>query len=128
VDTESSEVRDQVEQARARLGDTVEALAHRLKAPTGGRVGATVAAAVAGTLAAAVTARRAWNRTGLDVAGPAVVRPAVRGTMRARQARKEGHEVRLHHVASYVAVAIFLTWLAKTLEALIDRWGDPAED
>ena len=45
--------------------------------------------------------------------------------MRARKAKKEGRDVRVQHLLGYVAVAIFLTWLTKTLEEMIDRWGEP---
>lgn len=144
MDTESSEVRDQVDQARARLGDTVEALAYRINAParardriarsvgrgreraTGARAAAVGGAAVTATVAGAAGAHRVWERSGRpDVVRTAVVvKPALRGTMRARKAKKEGRDVRVQHLLGYVAVAIFLTWLTKALEEMIDRWGE----
>lgn len=57
-----------------------------------------------------------------------IVKPAVQGTMRARKARKAGRRVRAQHVASYIAAAVLVTWLSKTLDKLIDRWGEPGAD
>ena len=33
--------------------------------------------------------------------------------------------MRVQHLLGYVAVAIFLKWLTKALEEMIDRWGEP---
>jgi hypothetical protein len=50
-----------------------------------------------------------------------VMRPAVSGTMRARQTKKETRTVTARQWIGYVAVAAATTWLAKELDDLIDR-------
>jgi hypothetical protein len=53
-----------------------------------------------------------------DVAG-LVVKPAVSGTMRARKANSQ--HLPKKQWAAYVAVAILMTVLSKTLNELVDR-------
>ena len=51
----------------------------------------------------------------------AVVRPAVSGTMRARQTKKEKQRVSAAQWLAYVAVAALSTWLTKKLDDLIEE-------
>jgi hypothetical protein len=58
-------------------------------------------------------------RTG-DVAS-LLVRPAVSGTMRARQTKKTQTTVTAKQWAGYIAVALVTTLLTKALDDLVDR-------
>jgi hypothetical protein len=55
-----------------------------------------------------------------DVAGT-LVRPAVSGTMRARQTKKEKDRVTAKQWVAYIAVAAATTWLTKKLDDLIEE-------
>ncbi len=55
-----------------------------------------------------------------------LVRPAVSGTMRARQTRKHRQRVTAAQWIGYVAVAIATTWLTKKLDDLIEQQLGPA--
>lgn len=50
-----------------------------------------------------------------------LMRPAMSGTIRARQTKKERQSVTLRQWVGYVAVAAATTWLTKALDDLIDR-------
>ncbi len=50
-----------------------------------------------------------------------LMRPAMSGTIRARQTKKERQRVTLRQWLGYVAVAAATTWLTKALDDLIDR-------
>ncbi len=50
-----------------------------------------------------------------------LVRPALSGTMRARQTKKERRRVTAKQWVGYVAVAIATTWLTKKLDDLIEQ-------
>jgi hypothetical protein len=58
-------------------------------------------------------------RTG-DIAGT-IVRPAVSGTMRARQTKKDRDSVTVKQWIGYILVAVATTWLTKQLDDLIER-------
>jgi hypothetical protein len=54
-----------------------------------------------------------------------VLRPAVSGTMRARQTRKERRRVSAKQWVGYIVVAAATTWLTKVLDDMVDRrFGD----
>lgn len=55
-----------------------------------------------------------------DVAAT-LVRPAVSGTMRARQTKKEQQAVTKTQWLGYILVAVATTWLTKQLDDLIER-------
>jgi hypothetical protein len=55
-----------------------------------------------------------------DVVGM-VARPAMSGTMHARQVRKDGAGVTWKQVLGYIVVAAFTTWLTKQLDDMIDE-------
>ena len=50
-----------------------------------------------------------------------LVRPAVSGTMRARQTKKERQAVTTKQWLGYIAVAAATTWLTKKLDDLIEQ-------
>ena len=54
-------------------------------------------------------------------AAAAVIRPAVSGTMRARQTKKAREAVTAKQWIGYILVAVATTWLTKALDDLIDR-------
>ena len=54
-------------------------------------------------------------------AAAAVIRPAVSGTMRARQTKKARHAVTAKQWIGYILVAAATTWLTKALDDLIER-------
>jgi hypothetical protein len=58
-------------------------------------------------------------RTGDLVA--TVARPALSGTLRARQTKKETRTITARQWMGYVAVAATTTWLTRKLDDLIDR-------
>ncbi|MGN6380544.1 MAG: hypothetical protein ACTHNU_16460 [Gaiellales bacterium] len=55
-----------------------------------------------------------------DVAAT-IVRPAISGTMRARQTKKERQRVTLQQWIGFILVAAATTWLTKTLDDLVER-------
>ena len=56
-----------------------------------------------------------------------VARPALSGSMRARQAHKEGIGVTKRQWLGYIAIAAFTTWLTQRLDDLVEeRLGDRA--
>ncbi len=50
-----------------------------------------------------------------------LIRPAVSGTMRARQTKKDHQAVTTKQWLGYIAVATATTWLTKALDDLIER-------
>jgi hypothetical protein len=50
-----------------------------------------------------------------------VARPAMSGSMRARQAHKEGIGVTKRQWLGYIAVAAFTTWLTQRLDDLVEE-------
>ena len=54
-------------------------------------------------------------------AAAAIVRPAISGTMRARQTKKARRAVTAKQWIGYVVVAAATTWLTKALDDLIER-------
>ena len=48
-------------------------------------------------------------------------RPALSGSMRARQTKKEQERVTLKQWLGFVAVAAFTTWLTKELDDMVER-------
>ena len=50
-----------------------------------------------------------------------VARPALSGSLRARQAHKEGIGVTKRQVVGYIAVAAFTTWLTQRLDELVEE-------
>jgi hypothetical protein len=50
-----------------------------------------------------------------------VARPAFSGSMRARQAHKEGIGVTKRQWLGYIAVAAFTTWLTQRLDDLVEQ-------
>ena len=101
---DTREVRQQVEEAREELGDTVAALAYKVNAPRRAKD------------------RLRWRLAGMtgDALG-IVARPAVSGTMRARRPKKEQHSVTAKQWLGYIAVAIATTWLTQKLDDLVDE-------
>jgi hypothetical protein len=54
-----------------------------------------------------------------------VARPAVSGSLRARQAHKDGIGVTKRQWLGFIAVAAFTTWLTQRLDDLVEqRLGD----
>ncbi len=54
-----------------------------------------------------------------------VARPAVSGSLRARQAQKDGIGVTKRQWLGFIAVAAFTTWLTQRLDDLVEqRLGD----
>jgi hypothetical protein len=49
------------------------------------------------------------------------MRPAVSGSMRARQTKKARDRVTLKQWLGFVAVAAFTTWLTRELDAIVER-------
>jgi hypothetical protein len=50
-----------------------------------------------------------------------IARPALSGSMRARQTKKEQQRVTVKQWLGFVAVAAFTTWLTKELDDLVER-------
>jgi hypothetical protein len=50
-----------------------------------------------------------------------IARPALSGSMRARQTKKEQERVTLKQWLGFVAVAAFTTWLTKELDDMVER-------
>jgi hypothetical protein len=51
----------------------------------------------------------------------ALLRPAVSGTMRARQAKKQRENVTKRQWFGYIAVAAATTWLTKNLDDIVEQ-------
>jgi hypothetical protein len=49
------------------------------------------------------------------------MRPAISGSMRARQTKKEQEHVTVKQWLGFVAVAAFTTWLTKELDDFVER-------
>jgi hypothetical protein len=49
------------------------------------------------------------------------MRPAISGSMRARQTKKERERVTVKQWIGFVAVAAFTTWLTKELDDFVER-------
>jgi hypothetical protein len=50
-----------------------------------------------------------------------IMRPAVSGSLRVRQTRKERDRVTLKQWLGFVAVAAFTTWLTRELDEIVER-------
>jgi hypothetical protein len=50
-----------------------------------------------------------------------IARPALSGSMRARQTKKERDRVTVKQWLGFVAVAAFTTWLTKQLDDVVER-------
>jgi hypothetical protein len=50
-----------------------------------------------------------------------IARPALSGSMRARQTKKEQQRVTVKQWLGFVAVAAFTTWLTKELDDIVER-------
>jgi hypothetical protein len=50
-----------------------------------------------------------------------IARPALSGSMRARQTKKEQERVTVKQWLGFVAVAAFTTWLTKQLDDVVER-------
>ena len=54
-------------------------------------------------------------------AASTLIRPAISGTMRARQTKKKQRQVTAQQWLGYIVVAAITTWLTQKLDDLIDQ-------
>ena len=117
----SEAARREVDAAREQLGATVEALAYRANAPK--RAKDRVVGGLMRTL------RSRTNQIvgigGLDMGlvdvATLVVKPAVTGTMRARQTKANRNRVAKKQWIAYIGVAVLTTLLTKALNEFIEQ-------